>query len=89
MWQAAAAQAASQLAGGVAQGMGGPNLSGGTVTPTLDGSGWTVSTGGSRATGSTRSDAPLGTLMGSMGTEGLMWVGAALLLVLALRKARK
>ena len=85
MLESLAASGLNAFASGLGQGMGGPNVSGGPVTSWVDGSGWTVATGSAMASGALRSDSALGAA--ALDNSALLWVGAAVVLFLAWRKA--
>lgn len=87
MWQMMAAQAAQSAA----QALGGPNTSGAPVNPFLDSSGWTVATGGSKASGAVRADSGTGALAGALAADPtmLLLIGGAVVLLLVLKKRKK
>jgi hypothetical protein len=87
MLEMLAGQAVSGLAQGLGKAMGdssGPTSVG--APNYFDGSGWTVSTGGSRARGATSSDSALGA--GALDDPALMWVGLAVVLFLVVKKMK-
>lgn len=94
------APAIANFAGGLGKGLGdaiggggGPMVSGGDARSAFDGSGWTVSTGSSRATGGARTGgadlggaaaSPFGFGGGQVSQAGFGWLPALLLLGVAL-----
>lgn len=85
---------AAQAAGGIGKGIGdaiggggGPVMSGAPVNSWVDGSGWSVATGGGKTYGSQRSDSALGAA--AMDNSALMWIGLAVIAFVAVRKLRK
>jgi hypothetical protein len=91
MLEMLASQAAGQAVGALANGLGkamsdssGPTSVG--APNYFDGSGWTVSTGGSRANGATRADSALGAA--ALDDSALIWVGLAVVAVLVIKKMK-
>ena len=84
---AAAAQAIGPMAQGLGKAMAGDSGPTSVGAPNyFDGSGWTVSTGGSRANGATRTDSAIGGA--AMDSTALMWIGLAVVAVLVIKKMK-
>jgi hypothetical protein len=91
MLEALMASAVQGAASGIGNGLG--KAMSGDSGPTnvgapnyFDGSGWTVSTGGSRANGATRTDSALGAA--ALDNSALMWIGLAVVAVLVIKKMK-